>query len=157
MLQTPVYSIEFNELQSLAPESGKIISDMVSSHKLGIEEESLEHENNKNPPVLPECEHTFILNISDLSKPDSLVIAFISAQPQSSQKPNFKSYEKEKTFEPCAPTEDAWKDVVILSGKVEIISKERFVSNILKQFQGRKMFKMILKLLIMYVKRLLKQ
>ncbi|MBW0495863.1 hypothetical protein O181_035578 [Austropuccinia psidii MF-1] len=50
--------------------------------------------------------------------------------PPSSQKPNFKSYEKEKTVETCAPTEDAGQDDVIFSGEVEILSKEQFVSNI---------------------------
>ncbi|MBW0552031.1 hypothetical protein O181_091746 [Austropuccinia psidii MF-1] len=79
---------------------------MVSSHELGIEVESLAHESNPDPPVLTE------------------------SQPPSSQKPNFKSYEKEKTVEPCAPTEDAGQDDVIFSGEVEIISKEQFVSNI---------------------------
>ncbi|MBW0466227.1 hypothetical protein O181_005942 [Austropuccinia psidii MF-1] len=79
---------------------------MVSSHELGIEVESQSHENNKDTPVLPE------------------------SQPPSSQKQNFKSYEKEKTVEPCAPTEDSGQDDVIFSGKVEIISKEQFVSNI---------------------------
>ncbi|MBW0539066.1 hypothetical protein O181_078781 [Austropuccinia psidii MF-1] len=79
---------------------------MVSSHELGIEVESLAHEFNPDPPVLPE------------------------SQPPSSQKPNFKSYEKEKTVEPCAPTEDAGQDDVIFSGEVEIISNEQFVSNI---------------------------
>ncbi|MBW0500369.1 hypothetical protein O181_040084, partial [Austropuccinia psidii MF-1] len=51
-------------------------------------------------------------------------------QPPSSQKPNFKSYEKEKTVEPCAPTEDDGQDDIIFSGEVEIIYKEQFVSNI---------------------------
>ncbi|MBW0475283.1 hypothetical protein O181_014998 [Austropuccinia psidii MF-1] len=103
---------------------------MVSSHELGIEVESLAHESNPDPQVLPECEHRFILNIFNLSKPDSFVIAFISSQPPSSQKPNFKSYEKEKTVEPCAPTEDSGQDVIIFGGEVEIISNERFFSNI---------------------------
>ncbi|MBW0573483.1 hypothetical protein O181_113198 [Austropuccinia psidii MF-1] len=103
---------------------------MVSSHELGIEVESLEHESNPDPPVLPECEYIFILNICSLSKPDTFVIAFISAQPPSSQKQNFKSYEKEKTVEPCAPTEDSGQDDIIFSGEVEIISKEEFVSSI---------------------------
>ncbi|MBW0498266.1 hypothetical protein O181_037981 [Austropuccinia psidii MF-1] len=103
---------------------------MVSSHELGIQVERLAHENNPDPPVLPECEHRFILNICNLSKPDTFVIAFISTQPPSSQKPNFKSYEKEKNVEPCAPTEDDGQDDVIFSGEVEIISKEQFVSNI---------------------------
>ncbi|MBW0512615.1 hypothetical protein O181_052330 [Austropuccinia psidii MF-1] len=58
------------------------------------------------------------------------VMASILAQAPSSQKPNFKSYEREKTVEPCAPTEEAGKDDVIFSGKVEIISKEQFVSKI---------------------------
>ncbi|MBW0477010.1 hypothetical protein O181_016725 [Austropuccinia psidii MF-1] len=79
---------------------------MASSHELGIEVDSLAHESHPDPPVLPEY------------------------QPPSSQKLNFKSYEKEKTVEPCAPTEDAGQDDVIFSGKVEIISKENFVSNI---------------------------
>ncbi|MBW0591587.1 hypothetical protein O181_131302 [Austropuccinia psidii MF-1] len=74
---------------------------MVSSHELGIEVESLAHESNPNPPVLPE-----------------------------SQKPNFKIYEKEKTVEPCALTADAGQDDEILSGEVKIISKEQFVSKI---------------------------
>ncbi|MBW0469229.1 hypothetical protein O181_008944 [Austropuccinia psidii MF-1] len=96
----------------------------------GIELESLAHEGNPDSPVLPECEHRFILNICSLSKHYTFVIAFISAQHPSSQKPNFKSYEKEKTVEPCAPTEDAGKDDIIFSGEVEITSKEQFVSNI---------------------------
>ncbi|MBW0565648.1 hypothetical protein O181_105363 [Austropuccinia psidii MF-1] len=104
--RTPVNSTEFNELQTSAAESGGEISDKGSSHKLGIEVESLEHESNPDPSVLPECERKFILNICGLSKPDTVVIAFISDQPPSSQKRNIKSYEKEKTVEPCAPTED---------------------------------------------------
>ncbi|MBW0464609.1 hypothetical protein O181_004324 [Austropuccinia psidii MF-1] len=103
---------------------------MVSSHELGIEVESLSHESNPDPPGLPECENRFILNICSFSTPDTFVIAFISVQPPSSQKPNFKSYEKEKTVEPCATTEDAGQDDIIFSGEVEIISKEQFVSNI---------------------------
>ncbi|MBW0473626.1 hypothetical protein O181_013341 [Austropuccinia psidii MF-1] len=70
--------------------------------------------------------------ISDMVSSHELRIeveTFVSAQPPSSQKPNFKSYEKEKTVEPRAPTEDAGQDDVIFSGKVEIISKEQFVSN----------------------------
>ncbi|MBW0584549.1 hypothetical protein O181_124264 [Austropuccinia psidii MF-1] len=130
MPQTLANSTEFHEQKTLAPESGSEISDMVSSHELGIEVESLAHGSNADPPVLPECEHRFILNICSLSKPDTFFIAFISAQHPSSQKPNFKSYEKEKTVEPCAPTEDAVQDDVIFSGEVEIISKEKFVSNI---------------------------
>ncbi|MBW0475077.1 hypothetical protein O181_014792 [Austropuccinia psidii MF-1] len=130
--QTTRNSTELNELQTSAPESGSEISDMVSSHELGIEVESLEHEINPNPPGLPECECRFILNICSLSKPDTFVIPFISAQPPSPQKPNFKSYEKEKTVEHCAPTEDAGQDDVIFSGEVEIISKEKFVSSIAK-------------------------
>ncbi|MBW0478307.1 hypothetical protein O181_018022 [Austropuccinia psidii MF-1] len=98
--QTPGNSTEFNELKTSAPESGSEISDMVSSHELGIEVESLAHE------------------------------TFLSAHPPSSHKPNFKSYEKEKIVEPCAPTEDSGQDDVIFSGEVEIISKEPFVSNI---------------------------
>ncbi|MBW0574624.1 hypothetical protein O181_114339 [Austropuccinia psidii MF-1] len=102
MAQAPGNSTEFNELPTSAPESGSEISDMASSRELGIEVESQSHEDNQDPPVLPE------------------------SQPPSSQKPNFKSYEKEKTVEPCAPTEDD----VISNGEVEIISKEQFVSNI---------------------------
>ncbi|MBW0534152.1 hypothetical protein O181_073867 [Austropuccinia psidii MF-1] len=59
---------------------------MVSSHELGIEVEGLSHESNPDPPVLQE------------------------SQPQSTHKPNFKSYEKENTVEPCEPTEDAGQD-----------------------------------------------
>ncbi|MBW0557788.1 hypothetical protein O181_097503 [Austropuccinia psidii MF-1] len=103
---------------------------MVSRNELCIEVESLEHESNPDPPVLPECEHRFISNICNISKPDTFVIDFILAQPPSSQKPNFRSYEKKKTVEPCAPTEDYRQDDIILSGEVEIISKEQFVSNI---------------------------
>ncbi|MBW0518500.1 hypothetical protein O181_058215, partial [Austropuccinia psidii MF-1] len=47
-------STEFNEQTTSAPESGSEISDMVSSHELGIEVESLAHEFNPDPPVLPE-------------------------------------------------------------------------------------------------------
>ncbi|MBW0484158.1 hypothetical protein O181_023873 [Austropuccinia psidii MF-1] len=103
---------------------------MVSSHDLGIEVESLAHESNPDPPVLLECEYRFILNICSLSKPDTFVIAFLSALPPSSQKPDFKSYEREKTVEPCAPTEDAGQDDVVFSGEVEVIYKEQFVSSI---------------------------
>ncbi|MBW0494439.1 hypothetical protein O181_034154 [Austropuccinia psidii MF-1] len=103
---------------------------MLSSHELDIEVESLAHESNPDPPVLPEYEHRLILNICNISKPDSFVIAFISAQCQSSQKAHFKSYDKEKTVEPCAPTEEGGQDDIIFSGEVEIISKEIFVSNI---------------------------
>ncbi|MBW0509636.1 hypothetical protein O181_049351 [Austropuccinia psidii MF-1] len=90
--QTLGNSTEFNELKTSSPESGSEISDMVSSHELGIEVESLEHEINQDPPVLPECELRFILNICSLSKPINFVKAFLSAQTSSSQKPNFKSY-----------------------------------------------------------------
>ncbi|MBW0482258.1 hypothetical protein O181_021973 [Austropuccinia psidii MF-1] len=128
MPKTSGNSTEFNEQRPSASESGSEISDIVSSHELGIEVESQSHENNQDPPVLPECEHRFILNICNLSKADIFVIAFISAQPPSSQKPNFKSYENENTVESCAPTGDAGQDDVIFSGKVEIISKEKFVS-----------------------------
>ncbi|MBW0564559.1 hypothetical protein O181_104274 [Austropuccinia psidii MF-1] len=54
----------------------------------------------------------------------------ISDMPPSSQKQNFKSYEKEKTVEPCALAEDSGQDDIIFSGEVEIISKEKFVSKI---------------------------
>ncbi|MBW0508473.1 hypothetical protein O181_048188 [Austropuccinia psidii MF-1] len=81
---------------------------MFSSHELGIKVESLAHESNPDSPVLPE------------------------SQPPSSQKPNFKSYEKEKTVEPCSPSEDAGKGYTIFSGEVEIISKEQIVSKITK-------------------------
>ncbi|MBW0482793.1 hypothetical protein O181_022508 [Austropuccinia psidii MF-1] len=128
--QTLGNSTEFNERQSLTPESGIEIYDMVISHELGLEVESLAHESNPDPPVLPECENRFILNIRNLSKTDTFFIAFISAQPPSSQKQNFKSYEKENIVEPCALTDDAGQDDIIFSGEVEIISKEQFVSNI---------------------------
>ncbi|MBW0547393.1 hypothetical protein O181_087108 [Austropuccinia psidii MF-1] len=97
MAQTPGNSTEFNELPASAPESGSEISDMASIRELGIEVESQSHEDNQDPPVLPE------------------------SPPPSSQKPNFKSYEKENTVEPCAPKEDAGKDDLIFSGEVEII------------------------------------
>ncbi|MBW0521662.1 hypothetical protein O181_061377 [Austropuccinia psidii MF-1] len=129
MPQTVANSTEFHEQTTSAPESGSEVSDMVSRHELGIEVESLAHESNPDPPVLPECKHRFILNINSLSKPDTFFIAFISAQPPCSQKPNFKSYEKEKTVEPCALTEDSGKDEIISSVEVKIISKEQFVSN----------------------------
>ncbi|MBW0485215.1 hypothetical protein O181_024930 [Austropuccinia psidii MF-1] len=99
-------STEFNELQTSAPESGSEISDMVSSHELVFEVESLAHESNPDPPVLPE------------------------SQPLNSQKLDFISYEKENTVEPCVLTEDAGQDDVIFSREVEIISKEQFVSKI---------------------------
>ncbi|MBW0483129.1 hypothetical protein O181_022844 [Austropuccinia psidii MF-1] len=92
MAQTPGNLTEFNKQQTSALESGSEISDMVISQELAIEVESLAHESNPDPPVLPKCEHRFILNICSLSKPDTFVIAFISAKPQSSQKPIFKSY-----------------------------------------------------------------
>ncbi|MBW0508481.1 hypothetical protein O181_048196 [Austropuccinia psidii MF-1] len=155
--QTPGNSTEFNELQTSAPESGSEISDIVSSHELGIEVESLAQKGNPDPPVLPECEHRFILNICSLSKPDTFSIALFSAQPPSSQKPNSKRYEKEKTVETCAPTEDAGKDDIIFRGEVKILSKEQFVSNIAQTIPSPKKFKMIVNILIMCVKRFLKQ
>ncbi|MBW0460905.1 hypothetical protein O181_000620 [Austropuccinia psidii MF-1] len=95
MPQTLGNSTEFIGQRNSAPESGSEISDMVSSHELGIEVESQSHENNQDPPVLPE------------------------SQPQSSQKTNFKSYQKEKTVEPCSPTENDRQDDIIFSGKEE--------------------------------------
>ncbi|MBW0490101.1 hypothetical protein O181_029816 [Austropuccinia psidii MF-1] len=74
--QTLGNSTEFNDLQTSAPESLSEISEMVSRHELGIQVESLAHEMNPDPPVL------------------------LESQPPSSQKPNFKTYEKEKTVEP---------------------------------------------------------
>ncbi|MBW0583487.1 hypothetical protein O181_123202 [Austropuccinia psidii MF-1] len=94
MPQTPQNSTEFHERRASAPESGSKISDMVIIHELGIEVESQSHVNNQDPPVLPE------------------------SQPRSSQKYNFKSYQKEKTVEPCSPAEDAGKDDIIFRGKV---------------------------------------
>ncbi|MBW0556328.1 hypothetical protein O181_096043 [Austropuccinia psidii MF-1] len=70
MPQTPGNSTEFHEQRASAPESGSEISDMVSGHELGIEVESQSHENNQDPPVLPDCEYASILNIWNLSKPD---------------------------------------------------------------------------------------
>ncbi|MBW0493311.1 hypothetical protein O181_033026 [Austropuccinia psidii MF-1] len=106
MPQAPGNSTEFHEQRTSAPKSASEISDMVSSHELGIEVECQSHENNQDPPVLPE------------------------SQPPTSQKPNFKSYQKENTVEPCSPTEDAGQYDVIFSGEVEIKSKEKFVSKI---------------------------
>ncbi|MBW0487841.1 hypothetical protein O181_027556 [Austropuccinia psidii MF-1] len=157
MPQTLENSTEFHEQTTSAPESGSEISDMVSSHELGIEGESLAHESNQDPPVLPECEHRFILNICSLSKPDYFVLAFILAQLPSSQKQNFKSYEKEKTVKPCALTEDAGKDEIIFSGEVEIISKEQFVSNIAQTIPRLEKIQNDSEILDMCVERLLKQ
>ncbi|MBW0556212.1 hypothetical protein O181_095927 [Austropuccinia psidii MF-1] len=70
MPQNPGNSTEFIEKGTSAPESGSELSDMVSSHELGIEVESQSHENNQDPPILPKCEHASILNIWNLSKPD---------------------------------------------------------------------------------------
>ncbi|MBW0489266.1 hypothetical protein O181_028981 [Austropuccinia psidii MF-1] len=155
--QTTGNSTEFNELQTSAPESEREVSDMVSSHELGIEVESLAPESNPDTPYFPECEHRFILNICSLSKPDTFVIAFISSEPKSLQKPNFGSYEKEKTVEPCGPTEDAGQDDIIFSGEVEIISKEQFVSRIAQKVPRLISFKMIVRFLIMCIKSFLKQ
>ncbi|MBW0569536.1 hypothetical protein O181_109251 [Austropuccinia psidii MF-1] len=103
IFQTPGISTELNQLPTSAPGSGGEISDMVSSDELGIEVESLEHENNTNPPVLLE----------------SLI-------------ENLKIFKNKNNVEPCAPTEDSGQDQKIFSGKVEIISKEQFVSNRIK-------------------------
>ncbi|MBW0586081.1 hypothetical protein O181_125796, partial [Austropuccinia psidii MF-1] len=54
MAQTLGNSTEFNERPTSAPESGSEISDMASSRELGIEVESQSHEDNQDPPVLPE-------------------------------------------------------------------------------------------------------
>ncbi|MBW0532547.1 hypothetical protein O181_072262 [Austropuccinia psidii MF-1] len=101
LCRTPGNSTELNELQTSALESGSEIYDMVIIHELGIEVGSLAHESNPDPQVLPKCELRFILNICSLSKPDTFVVTFFSAQPQSSQKPNFKSHEKEKSGTLC--------------------------------------------------------
>ncbi|MBW0475544.1 hypothetical protein O181_015259 [Austropuccinia psidii MF-1] len=71
--------IEFHEQTTSAPECGSEISNMVSSHELGIEVESLAHESNPDPPFLPEYSR---------------------------------------------------QDYIMFRRKVEIISKEQFVSNI---------------------------
>ncbi|MBW0585226.1 hypothetical protein O181_124941 [Austropuccinia psidii MF-1] len=70
MAEIPGNSTEFNELPTSAPESGSEISDMASSCELGIEVDSQSHEDNQDPPVLPEFEYASIFNISNLSKPD---------------------------------------------------------------------------------------
>ncbi|MBW0478979.1 hypothetical protein O181_018694 [Austropuccinia psidii MF-1] len=98
--------IQLNSMNNQLQPQRVQVKSLIWPVKLGMEVESQSHEDNQDPPVLPEC------------------------QPPSSQKPIFKSYEKEKTVEPCAPTEDDGQDDVIFSGEVEIISKEQFVSNI---------------------------
>ncbi|MBW0515668.1 hypothetical protein O181_055383 [Austropuccinia psidii MF-1] len=70
MPQIPGNAKELNQLPTSASKNGSKISDMVSSNELGIEVESLVHENNQDPQFLPECEHKFMLNINNLSKPD---------------------------------------------------------------------------------------
>ncbi|MBW0513411.1 hypothetical protein O181_053126 [Austropuccinia psidii MF-1] len=70
MAQTPQNSTDFNEEPTSAQESGSEISDMASTHELGMEVESQSHEDNQDPPVPSECEYASILNISNLSKPD---------------------------------------------------------------------------------------
>ncbi|MBW0494521.1 hypothetical protein O181_034236 [Austropuccinia psidii MF-1] len=129
MPQTPGNLTEFHEQSTSAPDSGNEVFDMVSSNELGIEVESQSHEKNQDPPVLPECEYTSILSIG-ISQNLLLCHSLTSSQPPRSQKPNFKSYWKEKTVEPCSPAEDAGQDDVIFSGKVKIISKEQFFSKI---------------------------
>ncbi|MBW0587826.1 hypothetical protein O181_127541, partial [Austropuccinia psidii MF-1] len=54
MAQTPGNSHEFNEQPTSTPESGSAISDMASSRESGIKVESQSHEDNQDPPVLPE-------------------------------------------------------------------------------------------------------
>ncbi|MBW0478849.1 hypothetical protein O181_018564 [Austropuccinia psidii MF-1] len=130
MHQTTKISTELNQLPASSPESGSAISDMGKSTELEIEVESLAHENHEDPLVLSECEHKLIFNILNLSKPDEFFIGFISDQPSSSQEPNLKIYKKENNVKTCTPTEDSGKDEVIFSGKVEIISNEKFVSKI---------------------------
>ncbi|MBW0540549.1 hypothetical protein O181_080264 [Austropuccinia psidii MF-1] len=55
MPQTLANSTEFHEQTTSAPEGESEISDMTTSHELGIEVESLAHESNPDPPVLPDC------------------------------------------------------------------------------------------------------
>ncbi|MBW0539015.1 hypothetical protein O181_078730 [Austropuccinia psidii MF-1] len=57
MPQTPGNPTESNEQRPSPPGSESEISDMVSSHELGIGVESQSHENNQDPPVLPELDH----------------------------------------------------------------------------------------------------
>ncbi|MBW0523813.1 hypothetical protein O181_063528 [Austropuccinia psidii MF-1] len=76
MPQTVGDSPQCNELQTSSPECRSEISDMVSSHELGDKVESLSHEINTDQPVLPE--------------------SFISAQPPSSQRPNFKPMRRKR-------------------------------------------------------------
>ncbi|MBW0480380.1 hypothetical protein O181_020095 [Austropuccinia psidii MF-1] len=59
MPQTLSNSTEFHEQTTSAPESGSEISDMVSSCELGCEVESQSHEDNQDPPVLPEYAKDF--------------------------------------------------------------------------------------------------
>ncbi|MBW0493424.1 hypothetical protein O181_033139 [Austropuccinia psidii MF-1] len=99
MPQEPENSTEFNDLLTSAAEKGSEISDMVSSDEFRIEVESLSHENNQELPVFPDCDYRFMLKICDLSNPNSFFIDFISAQPPSSQKQDFKSDEKGKTVD----------------------------------------------------------
>ncbi|MBW0463871.1 hypothetical protein O181_003586 [Austropuccinia psidii MF-1] len=101
MQQTTIFSTQLAQLSNFSPESGSEISDMDSSNELGIEVESLEPENNLDPPVLPEFEHKLIFN------------------PPSSQNPNLKRYDKEKSVEPWALTEDVRQDEVVFSGKLK--------------------------------------
>ncbi|MBW0482890.1 hypothetical protein O181_022605 [Austropuccinia psidii MF-1] len=56
MPQTPEKSTEFNEQRPSSPESGSEISDVVSSHELGIEVEIHSQEKNQDSPVLPESQ-----------------------------------------------------------------------------------------------------
>ncbi|MBW0488763.1 hypothetical protein O181_028478 [Austropuccinia psidii MF-1] len=136
ILQTPRISTELNQLSTSTPEIGSKFSYMNSGNELGIEVEILETENNLDPAVLPECVPEFILNIFMLTKTDSIFIAFNADQPSSSQKPNVKSYQKETTVDFCAPTEDVRQDEVIFSGKVEIISEEKYFLKIVKKLQN---------------------
>ncbi|MBW0525495.1 hypothetical protein O181_065210 [Austropuccinia psidii MF-1] len=126
MTQTLGNSTEFHEQRTSAPESGSEISDIVSSHELGIEVEIQSHENNQDPPVLPESSKlskTYFYDLSDGKDCGTLL-----------------------TNRRC------WARSLNIQWQVEIISKEQFVSNIAQKIPRLEKFKMIVKFLIMYIK-----
>ncbi|MBW0465102.1 hypothetical protein O181_004817 [Austropuccinia psidii MF-1] len=85
MPQTLGNATEFNELQTVTPERGRKISDMVSSNELGIEVESLAHANNQDPPVFPECDKIINLEVNEGPPADKLYDETLPASPQNIQ------------------------------------------------------------------------
>ncbi|MBW0527727.1 hypothetical protein O181_067442 [Austropuccinia psidii MF-1] len=110
MAQTLGNSTELNERPNSAPESGSEISDMASSRELGIEVESQSHEDNQDPPVLPECVEVG----ESLPEGSRVVIGFPGKG--LGKRPNIhatkKTNKKRRTFEAAKDSRDQGDEMI---------------------------------------------